>query len=142
MKSRFDYPHPAGRKLLHMFPVRRGALRDPQFPYEHVVAEPAIWPAAPGARMWLARPIRAVRAAFMWAAGRLHRLVEVVEGQPLVWTVVMEGWVEWHVMRDGRLRTWFEYHGEITPAIRQMYAEHPERFADSPDALKVLEARQ
>lgn len=151
MKSRLDYVAPAGRRALLTFPQRLDPARPMGFPYEPVIAEPAQWPAGEDwqARRRAAAPLRAIVRGVSALVNRavigpLNRLATRIEGQPLVWWCEMAGWREKHGWRDQHPRTrWWVYEGEITPSIRQMFAEHPERFADcSDEMLAALRAGQ
>lgn len=145
-KSRFAYARPQGRRLLLVFPVRLVPEKPKGFPYEAVIAEPARWPATNWQRrLRLARPFRVLAAAIDGAArlfsGPLYRLATDIEGQPLVWWCEMDGWQQKFGWRDGRGCLRWVYEGEVTPAIRQMFADHPERFQDcSPAMLYQLRA--
>ncbi len=151
MKSRFDYVAPIGRRTTLTLPQRLDPQTDYGWPYEIVVAEPARWPAGDRwqARRRLASPLRWLVKMVSAAVNRLiiaplNRLATFIEGQPLVWWCVMEGWREVHGWREQRPRTqWFVYEGPITPAIRAMFKAHPERFADcSTEMLNALRAEQ
>lgn len=135
--SRLRYPKPAGRITRLAFPRRLNPERPVEWPYDVVVAAAAPWPAGKAwkKRRAMAAPVRAVAGLIAEVAQRLnaplHRLATLIEGQPLVWECEMVGWRE--RFRSGRL-IWV-YEGEITPAIRQMFAEHPERFEHCAPAL-------
>lgn len=142
MTSRFDLP-PEGRRHLFALLCRLDPESGMGFPYEAVIAEPARWPAGNRwrARRRMAAPLRVIgrwidRALIL----PLSRLATLIEGQPLVWWCPMEGWEERRGWRAQQPRTqWWIYSGPITPAIRQMFVEHPERFADcTPDMLYRL----
>lgn len=118
-------------------PLRQRPMGDlPDWPYRFEEVLPARWPARDEAqRARLALPLRWLARLVHRLGNRLGMLAMFVEGRPLGRVVECEGWVQKRGMREGHWRSCWVYEGQVTPAIREMFAAHPERFADSSPAV-------
>lgn len=104
----------------------------PEWPYRFEVVVPARWPSRDEAkRARLALPLRGLARLVHRLGNRIGLVALAVEGRPLGRVVECEGWSQRHVNGGWR----WVYSGPVTPAIRAMYAEHPERFEHSAPAL-------
>lgn len=108
------------------------------WPYHFVEVVPARWPAKDWQRrrryaQLVSTVVRMVQSLLDTMLDPIRALAVDIEGQPLGIIEVQPGWRTFY--RTQKPGWVWVYDGPITPELRAMFAEHPERFADCAPAL-------